>query len=115
MMEINWSLIMEDGLVITIVGYVIVFFALVLLYFTFSSLAKLVNKQARRRLRREGKAKQAEEKELQIEGDVGAAIAMALYMHLELHDEEPNVITIRRLPKVYSPWNSKIYSMRRTR
>jgi Na+-transporting methylmalonyl-CoA/oxaloacetate decarboxylase gamma subunit len=115
MMEINWSLIMEDGLVITIVGYVIVFFALVILYFTFSALAKLVNKQARRRLIREGKAKQAEEKNLQIAGDVGAAIAMALYMHLELHDEESNILTIRRSPKVYSPWNSKIYSMRRNR
>jgi Na+-transporting methylmalonyl-CoA/oxaloacetate decarboxylase gamma subunit len=112
---INWSLILEDGLVITIVGYVIVFIALVILYFTFSSVAKLVNNKARRRLIREGKSKLAAEKELQIEGDVGAAIAMALYMHLELHDEESNILTIRRMPKVYSPWNSKIYSMRRSR
>ena len=114
-MTINWSLIMEDGLVITIVGYVIVFLALVILFFTFSGLAKLVNRQARMRLIREGKAKQAKEQELTIEGDTSAAIAMALYMHLELHDEEPNVLTIKRVSKAYSPWSSKIYMMRRER
>lgn len=111
-MSINWSLIFEDGLVITIVGYVIVFLALVLLYFTFSSLAKLVNYQARRRLIRQGKTKQATEGELMIGGDVSAAIAMALYMHLGLHDEEPNVLTIKRVSKTYSPWSSKIYMVR---
>jgi len=49
-------------------------------------------------------------------GDVNAAIAMALYLYLnETHDEESNVITIRRVSRTYSPWSSKLYSMRNLR
>jgi Na+-transporting methylmalonyl-CoA/oxaloacetate decarboxylase gamma subunit len=114
-MSINWSLIFEEGLVITVVGYVIVFLALVLLFYVFTLVARMVNYNARRRLRREGKHDYQEEKELLVDGDVSAAIALAIYLHSELHDEESNILTIRRKPNVYSPWNSKIYSMRRNR
>lgn len=49
-------------------------------------------------------------------GDINAAIAMALYLCLdEIHDEESNVITIRRVSRTYSPWSSKLYSMRNLR
>ncbi len=48
--------------------------------------------------------------------DENAAIAMALYLCLdEIHDEESNVITIRRVSRIYSPWSSKLYSMRNLR
>jgi glutaconyl-CoA/methylmalonyl-CoA decarboxylase subunit delta len=51
-----------------------------------------------------------------VNGDVNAAIAMALYLHFnEMHDEESNVITIQRISKTYSPWSSKIYNMRNFR
>ena len=30
----------------------------------------------------------------------------------EMHDEESNVITIKRVRKTYSPWSSKIYGLR---
>jgi Na+-transporting methylmalonyl-CoA/oxaloacetate decarboxylase gamma subunit len=113
-MNINWELILEEGIVITVVGYVIVFSALVLLFFVFTWLAKLVNYQARQRLIRQGKSGLSHEKSLSIEGDVSAAIAMALYIYLELHDDEPNILTIKRKEKIYSPWSSRIYSMRRT-
>jgi Na+-transporting methylmalonyl-CoA/oxaloacetate decarboxylase gamma subunit len=112
-MIIDWSLILEEGIIITIVGYVIVFLALLLLFYVFTYLARLVNYQARRRLRLQGKNQHLEEQELMIEGDVSAAIAMALYFYIELHDEEPNVLTIRRMSKTYSPWSSRIYQMRR--
>ena len=47
-------------------------------------------------------------------GEVYAAIAMALYMYSsELHDQENPVITMIRTSKTYSPWSSKIYSLRR--
>jgi glutaconyl-CoA/methylmalonyl-CoA decarboxylase subunit delta len=46
------------------------------------------------------------------EGDV-AAIAMVLYLHFsEMHDEESNIITIKRVSRTYSPWSSKLYSMK---
>jgi Na+-transporting methylmalonyl-CoA/oxaloacetate decarboxylase gamma subunit len=41
-----------------------------------------------------------------------AAIAMALHLYLDnVHDEESNVLTIKRIERRYSPWNSKIYGL----
>lgn len=46
-------------------------------------------------------------------GEVIAAISAALAEHFSgKHDVEDTVLTIRRLRKAYSPWNSKIYSLR---
>ena len=42
-------------------------------------------------------------------GDI-VAIAMALHLFYdEVHDNESNVITIKRIERRYSPWSSKIY------
>jgi hypothetical protein len=44
-----------------------------------------------------------------------AAISMALHLFInEMHDEESNVITIKRIERRYSPWNSKIYGLNNT-
>jgi Na+-transporting methylmalonyl-CoA/oxaloacetate decarboxylase gamma subunit len=106
------SALFPDGIIIAIVGYITVFLALVVLYSVFTYLSKVMNYRARKRLRREGQHLAAEEKDLFIPGDVSAAIGMALYLYNELHDEESNVITIKRVSKTYSPWSSKIYSIR---
>lgn len=46
-------------------------------------------------------------------GDVIAAIAMALSEHFgEGHDMEDTILTIKKLRRAYSPWNSKIYNLR---
>jgi hypothetical protein len=39
-----------------------------------------------------------------------AAIAAAIFMYnSELHDEENAIMTINKVARAYSPWNSKIY------
>ncbi len=102
-----------ENITIALVGYLIVFSALVLLYFVFNSLPKLIHLQARIRLKKKGLDEIAQKKDLSIPGPVAAAIAMALHAHMsELHDNEETVMTIKRVAKVYSPWSSKIYSMR---
>ena len=46
-------------------------------------------------------------------GDVIAAISAALAQHFATdHDKEDTILTIKRMRKAYSPWNSKIYNMR---
>lgn len=46
-------------------------------------------------------------------GDVIAAISAALAQHFSTdHDMQDTILTIRKLRKAYSPWNSKIYNMR---
>jgi glutaconyl-CoA/methylmalonyl-CoA decarboxylase subunit delta len=47
-----------------------------------------------------------------MSGETSAAIAMALHLYLEeAHDQENTILTIRRNPKNYAPWSSKIYSV----
>ncbi|MDX9905877.1 MAG: lamin tail domain-containing protein, partial [Bacteroidales bacterium] len=41
------------------------------------------------------------------------AIAMALFLYNEVHDEESNILTIERVSRIYSPWSSKYYNMRK--
>lgn len=49
--------------------------------------------------------------------EVYAAIAMAIYMYgydHGIHDVESNVLTIDTVARNYSPWSSKIYTLRQT-
>lgn len=45
-------------------------------------------------------------------GEEIAAIAMALHDHLDAHDRESTILTINKVRRAYSPWSSKIYSLR---
>ena len=100
------------GLGMTVIGYAIVFIALLLLYIVFFNLTKLIQVKLRRVLRKEGTIDK-EKKDISVPGEVNAAIAMALHLYFqELHDEESAILTINRASKIYSPWSSKIYGMR---
>ena len=113
MILLDVSGISIENITIALVGYLIVFSALALLYFVFNSLPKLIHLQARIKLIKRGKHEIAAKEDLSISGPVAAAIAMALHEYYsEVHDEEETVMTIKRVARVYSPWSSKIYGMR---
>lgn len=97
--------------VLTVVGYLVVFFALVILIFVYKQIPKILNIQTRRRLKNTGKlSDEVEKREAYISGEVNAAIGMALILYFnEQHDDESNIITIKRVARTYSPWSSKIY------
>ena len=48
----------------------------------------------------------------QDSGEVIAAISAALAEHLDAHDRESTILTINKVRRAYSPWSSKIYSLR---
>ena len=102
----------SQGVQIAIIGYSIVFFALVLLFYVFTFLAKGLVWQNKQKLKRENKAHKLRDVELHVSGEVSTAIAMAIYLSRDLHDTESDIITIKKVDKAYSPWNSKIYGMR---
>lgn len=105
----------HGGWTVALVGYSIVFIALVCLIFIFTQLPKLLNIKTRIELRRKGKEVSDKPEDYVVEGDVNAAIAMALHMYFsEMHDDESNVITINRTTRRYSPWSSKIYNVYNT-
>lgn len=100
------------GIGMAIIGYSVVFLALLLLYIIFYNLTKLLTLNIKRILRKEGKTIEDYKTE-EISGEVNAAIAYAIYLYFnELHDKENPIITISRVSKAYSPWSSKIYSLR---
>ncbi|MBE0640743.1 MAG: OadG family protein [Bacteroidales bacterium] len=105
------SLITPFSIIVSLVGYIIVFTALILLAQVYTHIPKLLHLEIRKKLRRAGKHKQAE-KELSIPGEVSAAISLALFLHFNAqHDDESGVVTIKRVSKRYSPWSSKIYGL----
>ncbi|MFZ1279483.1 MAG: OadG family protein [Ignavibacteriaceae bacterium] len=100
------------GIGMTVIGYVVVFIALLLLYIIFFNLTKVLQINVKKLLRREGKAIEIKE-DLSISGEVNAAIAMALHLYYsEMHDKEDTVLTINQTSRTYSPWSSKIYGLR---
>ncbi|MDT8400445.1 MAG: OadG family protein [Bacteroidales bacterium] len=103
----------RQATIIVVIGYLIVFLALVLLYVVFRYVMPMFFKISMyRRAAREGRHLDDSEKQV-LTGEVNAAIATALYLYFdEIHDFESNVITIRKVSKSYSPWNSKLYNMR---
>ncbi len=104
---------MDFGWTVALVGFFIVFFALTLLVIVFLRLPKLINMKFKKK---EPKKKDPHcediEGECHIEGNVTAAIGMALHLYfINQHDEESNIVTIKKVKKAYSPWSSKIYSV----
>ncbi len=44
-----------------------------------------------------------------LSGEINVAIAMAIYQYQnEIHDYENTVLTVKKVTKTYSPWNSKL-------
>ncbi len=110
---LDFSAAAGSGVTVAIVGWLIVFAVLTLLVIVFTQIPKLIYYNTRKKLRQQNKQAVVTDDDLHIAGDVSAAISMALYMFFdEMHDEESNVITIKRVRKTYSPWSSKIYGLR---
>lgn len=98
--------------IITLVGWFIVFVALVLLVVVFNNLPKIFQLNFNKKSKAKLQETISSEKKY-ISGDETAAIAMALHLFFEdEHDEESNIITIKRIERRYSPWSSKIYGVR---
>ena len=113
-MKFDLSAIDSDGLVLVIVGYCIVFMALLLLYLFFRYIIPSILriKIGKGRFNKGSDPSETNQK-IEVTGEVNAAISMALYLYYnELHDKESNILTIKRVSKVYSPWSSKIYGVR---
>lgn len=101
----------DFGITVSIVGFSIVFFSLTLLVFVFLRLPKLLKLKFKRK-KSLHKLDEEARKDDQIEGNVTAAISLALHLFFyEQHDEESNIVTIKKVTKAYSPWSSKIYSV----
>ncbi len=100
---------------IALVCIAMVFFVLFLLSLIYLMLPKLLDIYFQKKMESEGKLKvrkSTKGSDEPIEGNVNAAIAMALHLYMsDMHDEESNIITIEDVKRTYSPWRSKIYGV----
>ena len=93
------------GLIITIVSVAVVFSALVVLYFAYSLIGKILNKKVVLPKKISGRNPSEEEAvaiamalDQELNGEIYAAIGLALhqYMNETVHDTKSYIITIKR-------------------
>lgn len=106
----------KNGFAMAIMAMSIVFSALLLLCICFYIISKIgAYVSSRNKAASHGTKVTDLPKEGHAAHDSGeeiAAIAMALHEHLDAHDRENTVLTIKKLRRAYSPWSSKIYGLR---
>lgn len=106
----------KNGFAMAIMAMGIVFTALLLLCVCFYIISKIGERVSSHNKAASQGAKVSdltkEERKDHDSGEVIAAIAMALHEHLDAHDRENTVLTINKVRRAYSPWSSKIYSLR---
>jgi len=105
----SWELMLIN----TLIGVSVVFGVLALLVVIFLGLQALNVRAARKKV---AKATGKKEEEIinieEVSANEIAAISMALHLFMnDLHDNESNIITIKKIERRYSPWSSKIYGL----
>ena len=102
------------GIGMTITAMTVVFLGLLLLFLIFKQVGKAAIAASKRNAQKAGAPVNVNTPD-EVSGEVFAAIATALYeMSDDNHDIEHTVLTIRKVRRAYSPWSSKIYSLRET-
>ncbi len=105
----------ENGFGMAVMAMGVVFTALLLLSLCFYIISKIGEAVSRKNKVKTVTAHLDEVHDSHKDHDSGeaiAAIVMALHEHLDAHDRESTVLTINKVRRAYSPWNSKIYSLR---
>ncbi len=100
----------SSAFTIAVVGYTIVFAALVILWLIFANLPKLLTLHLKFKKKQNGH--NCEKIGEFITGQENAAIAAAIHLYFsQLHDDESALMTIKKVKKDYTPWSSKIYTV----
>jgi Na+-transporting methylmalonyl-CoA/oxaloacetate decarboxylase gamma subunit len=101
------------GIIIAITGIGVVFTALLALNIVFSQIPKILKIQIRRRTIKKKGQELSENCCQEVSSGTATAIALALHLYFDdVHDKESSIMTIEKVSKRYSPWNSKIYGLR---
>lgn len=108
-----------DGFGMAIIAMSVVFCGLLLLFISFKIVGNISIKLGERNaMKATGITDKAEAKEKNLgshTGEEAAAIAMALHEYMnDAHDVEDMILTINKVKRTYSPWSSKIYTLRQT-
>jgi Na+-transporting methylmalonyl-CoA/oxaloacetate decarboxylase gamma subunit len=105
------------GVGMSVTAMTVVFIGLILLYVAFKVIGKSSVKLTKRNaMKAHGITDKTEAKEKfegELSGEQCAAIAMAMHEYMnDVHDVEDMVLTMQKVGRTYSPWSSKIYTLR---
>ena len=105
------------GWVLALTAMSVVFLALILLYFIFKAIGNANIRAGKKRAAAVAGTDVKDSQYGEVPGEVYAAIATAMHLYQEDgegHDEESFVVTLHHTDRTYSPWSSKIYTLRQT-
>lgn len=104
------------GIGMTVTAMAVVFLGLLILYLVFKQIGNAAIRASKRNAKNAaGEGVALSDNAGQESGEIFAAIATALYeMSDDNHDIENTVLTIRKVQRTYSPWSSKIYTLRQS-
>ena len=109
----NWSHVW----MVTILGFGLVLLLLVALIYILKFFGFLMRPRIKVEKPHEvradvGAPRKESSEHITLTGNATAAIAMALHLYYNgVHDEEPTKVTIKKVERRYSPWDSKLYGM----
>ena len=107
-----------DGFGMAIIAMSVVFIGLILLYVSFKIVGNIAVKLGKRNaMKAIGITDKVEAKEKNLgshSGEEAAAIAMALHEFMNDAHDVDMILTINKVKRTYSPWSSKIYTLRQT-
>ena len=106
-----------EMLLMTLIGFGVVFCVLVLLIFVMKGMGSVFTRQ--KKAEKAAKAAAAgvavaddDHHEAISDQEIAAAIITALKLYKSnLHDQESEMLTIHRITRAYSPWSSKIHGL----
>lgn len=100
------------GVMMTMTSMLVVFVGLLLLYLIFRAIGNTAKRISHKRVASTGTLSAVRSESL-LTGEVLAAISAAIYeSNQDVHDVESTILTISEVKRKYSPWSSKLYTLR---
>jgi Na+-transporting methylmalonyl-CoA/oxaloacetate decarboxylase gamma subunit len=102
------------GIGMTMIAMMVVFSALAILFIIYKNMGRFFIRKAMPKVKPVTDYSKPVHENAEMSGEVNAAIAMAIHLYTsEMHDYENTVLTIQKVSRTYSPWSSKIYTLRK--
>lgn len=100
------------GIGMAVIAMTVVFCVLAFVYLIFKYISRLYSSVGTKKTTVEGTS-QVTAVNADVSAEVSAAIGVALHMYRnQQHDLDSLTLTINRVSRMYSPWSSKIYTLR---
>ena len=106
--NVGWS----EMLMIALIGFLLVFVVLVLLIYVMRLMGWFFTRDRKPKVAAAVASSEPALDHAISDQELAAAIITALKLYKSaLHDQESEMLTINRITRAYSPWNSKIHGL----